>query len=69
MATLSLQFKGKTFHRYSLKNGVSLLIGRQNSNDVVIDNAAVSETHARIFSKAGEFYIEDQAISFSSKGL
>ena len=35
------------------------MIGRRSSYEIVIDNAAVSETHARIFSKGDDFYIED----------
>ena len=59
MATLLLGFKKKILRRYALEKGASIVVGRRGSNHVVIDNAAVSDSHARIFSRGGEFYVED----------
>ncbi len=59
MPSLTLLFKGKTVHEYSLLPGCSLTIGRKESNDVVIDNLGVSGFHARIDSVLSQFTLVD----------
>jgi len=48
MPTLKLQFKDTIIGEYPLEPGSSLTIGRRESNNVVIDNMAVSGTHAKV---------------------
>jgi pSer/pThr/pTyr-binding forkhead associated (FHA) protein len=48
MATLLLQLKNKILGEYPLKAGASLTIGRRDTNDVVIEDPAVSGHHAKI---------------------
>ena len=45
--------------RYQIGIGQSLTIGRNESNDIIIDNLAVSANHARIESVSASFIIKD----------
>jgi pSer/pThr/pTyr-binding forkhead associated (FHA) protein len=58
MATLYLKFKESVLKELPLKSGITT-IGRAESNDIHIDNMAVSGNHARIIGKADAFIIED----------
>lgn len=58
MATLYLKFKESVIKELPLKSG-STTIGRAESNDIHIDNMAVSGNHARIIGKGDTFTIED----------
>lgn len=59
MPVLTLQFKEKAIQDYPLAIGQNCTIGRKASNDIVIDNMAVSGTHARIEAVASTFVIRD----------
>jgi len=59
MPTLTTRFKDKILNRYSIKKEISLSIGRLGNNNIVIDNAGVSESHAQILTKGDHFCIED----------
>jgi len=48
MVTLTLIYDKKKLKKYALKKGESLTIGRKNTNNVTIDNVAVSGAHAEI---------------------
>jgi len=56
MPTLVLKFKENVLARFQLQQGQSLNIGRRKTNDVVIDNLAVSGHHAKIDS-VGEGFV------------
>jgi pSer/pThr/pTyr-binding forkhead associated (FHA) protein len=59
MPTLTLQLKNKSLGEYQLQKGVSLSIGRRDTNDVVIDDPAVSGHHAKIDSLGDRFVLID----------
>ena len=59
MPTLTLKFKEKTVGKYKLKKGDALTIGRRETNDVVIENLAVSALHAKIDSVDDGFLLTD----------
>jgi pSer/pThr/pTyr-binding forkhead associated (FHA) protein len=59
MPTLTLQFKNKSLGEYELQKGVSLSIGRRDTNDVVIEDPAVSGHHAKIDSLGERFVLID----------
>ena len=59
MPTLTLKLKNKPFGEYQLQKGVSLTIGRRNTNDVVIEDPAVSGHHAKIDSLDDRFVLID----------
>jgi pSer/pThr/pTyr-binding forkhead associated (FHA) protein len=59
MPTLTLQFKSKSLGEYELQKGVSLSIGRRETNDVVIEDPAVSGHHAKIDSLGDRFVLID----------
>ncbi len=59
MPLLTLKFKDKVLQSYTLDIGQTLTIGRSDSNDIVIDNLAVSGNHARIDSVSATFIITD----------
>lgn len=59
MPVITLKFKERTIQDYPLAIGQSCSIGRKSSNDIVIDNMAVSGTHARIEAVASTFVIRD----------
>lgn len=48
MVTLTLVYRNKKLKTYALKKGEALTVGRKNTNNVTIDNVAVSGTHAEI---------------------
>jgi pSer/pThr/pTyr-binding forkhead associated (FHA) protein len=59
MAKLILQFKGTTLKEIPIDKS-HLSIGRDQSNDIVIDNLAISRHHAKIFHYSDQyFFIED----------
>ncbi|MDA8428376.1 MAG: FHA domain-containing protein [Geobacteraceae bacterium] len=58
MATLYLKFKESVLKEFPLKDGITT-IGRAESNNIPIDNLAVSGNHARIIGEAHTFIIED----------
>jgi len=47
MPTLTLKFKENELNNYRLEKGKSLTIGRLESNDIIIENLAVSGMHAK----------------------
>ncbi len=59
MPTLSLRYEGEWVNGYLLKDGMTLKIGRNTSNDVVIDNRGVSGYHAKIDGVNGRFLLTD----------
>ena len=59
MPTLLLQLKNKTLGEYSLQAGASLTIGRRDTNDVVIEDPAVSGHHAKIDALDDRFVLID----------
>ena len=59
MPTLLLQLKNKILGEYSLQTGASLTIGRRDTNDVIIDDPAVSGHHAKIDSLEDRFVLID----------
>lgn len=59
MPIISLQFKDKKIRDYPIAVGQSLTIGRKASNDIVIDNLAVSGFHAKIDSVSTTFVVRD----------
>jgi len=59
MPTLTLQLKNKSLGEYELKKGVSLSIGRRDTNDVVIEDPSVSGHHAKIDSTGERFVLID----------
>lgn len=48
MLTLTLIYGKKELKKFALKKGEALTVGRKNTNNVTIDNVAVSGTHAEI---------------------
>jgi predicted component of type VI protein secretion system len=59
MPMLTLRFKDVKIRDYPLAVGQALTIGRKHSNDIVIDNLAVSGSHARIEPVATTFVLRD----------
>jgi len=59
MPTLKLSFRDKLIGSYPLQKGNSMTIGRQKSNDIVIENLAVSSHHAKIDSVGEAFVLID----------
>jgi pSer/pThr/pTyr-binding forkhead associated (FHA) protein len=59
MPTLLLQLKNKILGEYPLQKGASLTIGRRETNDVVIEDPAVSGNHAKIDSLGDRFVLTD----------
>lgn len=59
MPLITLRFKSIKLRDYPLAAGQTLTIGRKHSNDIVIDNLAVSGNHARIESVATTFVLRD----------
>ena len=59
MPTLTLQFKNKSLGEYELQKGVSLSIGRRDTNDVVIEDPSVSGHHAKVDSLGDRFVLID----------
>jgi pSer/pThr/pTyr-binding forkhead associated (FHA) protein len=59
MPLIILKFKDKVIQEYPMEIGQTLTIGRHESNDIVIDNMAISGEHARIDSVSATFIITD----------
>jgi pSer/pThr/pTyr-binding forkhead associated (FHA) protein len=59
MSQLVFKFKDKILGGFSLIDRKKLTIGRHQSNDIVIDNLAVSGYHARVEAKQDGFVICD----------
>jgi pSer/pThr/pTyr-binding forkhead associated (FHA) protein len=59
MPTISLIFKEKVLANYQISKGDTLLVGRNKINDIVIDNLAVSNQHAKIESDGKGFLYVD----------
>ncbi len=59
MPVITLKYKDTVLERYQIGIGQTLTIGRNESNDIVIDNLAVSANHARIESVSASFIIKD----------
>jgi pSer/pThr/pTyr-binding forkhead associated (FHA) protein len=59
MPTLTLKLKNKSLGEYQLQKGVSLTIGRRKTNDVVIEDPAVSGHHAKIDCLGDRFVLID----------
>jgi len=62
MPILTLYFKENTLEAYPLEKGQSLTIGRKKSNDIFIENLAVSGHHAKIDSVKDAFILTDLRI-------
>ncbi|MBF0565978.1 MAG: FHA domain-containing protein [Nitrospirae bacterium] len=58
MDKILLKFKEAVLKEMPLDKEV-ITIGRKPTNDVHVDNLAVSGSHARIFKKGDQYYIED----------
>ena len=59
MPIILLQLKNKVLGEYPLKEGASLTIGRRDTNDVVIEDPAVSGHHAKIDALGDRFVLID----------
>jgi predicted component of type VI protein secretion system len=59
MPRLILMFKNKFLSAYPLAQEHGITIGRHNSNDIVVDNLAVSGYHARVDHQSDGFIITD----------
>ncbi len=59
MPMLTLYFKENNLGDYILKKGQSLTIGRKETNDISIENLAVSGHHAKIDSEGDGFKLTD----------
>lgn len=59
MPVIILKFKKKMLRDYPIESGQTFTIGRHESNDIVVDNIAVSAKHARIDSVATTFILTD----------
>ncbi|ALO35483.1 hypothetical protein CMT41_12715 [Colwellia sp. MT41] len=62
MAYLALSVEDVIINKWQLVEGV-LLIGRASSNDIQINDAAVSSTHARLITEPDP-YIDGQLITY-----
>lgn len=59
MAKITVTIKGKKLKEVMLRKEDTLSIGRDPSNDICLENPAVSRHHARIYKQEWPFYIED----------
>jgi predicted component of type VI protein secretion system len=59
MPILTLTFKDNTIGTYQLEKGKSLTIGRKDSNDIPIENLAVSGHHAKIDAVGDGYLLTD----------
>lgn len=59
MGRLILMFKDTILSTYTLTEDQCITIGRHQSNDIIIDNLAVSGYHARIDAEDGVFMVND----------
>jgi pSer/pThr/pTyr-binding forkhead associated (FHA) protein len=58
MATLILKYETKVLKEYPIQKS-SVVLGRAPGNEIVIDNLAVSGSHARVVVEEGKFVVED----------
>lgn len=58
MLKVEVRLQNRVIHHYTLEKS-PVVIGRDPSCDVVVDNALLSRRHARIVSESGKFYVED----------
>jgi pSer/pThr/pTyr-binding forkhead associated (FHA) protein len=58
MPKLSLQFGTAVLKEYALR-AQEVTIGRSPQASIIIDNPAVSYSHARIFWQDGVYYVQD----------
>ena len=58
MARLIFSLENRVLNEIQL-NKARTAIGRRPTNDIQIDNLAISGEHAAILNKSNEFYIED----------
>jgi pSer/pThr/pTyr-binding forkhead associated (FHA) protein len=54
-----LMLKNKNLGKFQLQKGVSLTIGRRDTNDVILEDPAVSGYHAKIDSLGDQFVLTD----------
>ncbi len=59
MPILTLKFKNQAIKEYRLEYGGNVTVGRRSTNDIVIENLAVSGLHAKIDSMDGGFLLTD----------
>lgn len=59
MPTLTLKFKDNALGEFKIEKGQSLTIGRKESNDISIENLAVSGHHAKIDSVGDGYLLTD----------
>lgn len=59
MPIIALKFKEKIIDKFLMESGQTITIGRKESNDITIDNLAVSGIHARIDSVSATFILTD----------
>ncbi len=59
MPILTLKFKNQAIKEYRLEYGSNMTVGRRSTNDIVIENLAVSGLHAKIDSMDGGFLLTD----------
>ena len=59
MPTLTLKFKDNKLGEYPIEAGKSLTIGRKESNDIAIENLAVSGHHAKVDAVGEEYLLTD----------
>jgi len=59
MPVLTLKFKNEFIKDYRLEKGQSMTIGRRTDNNMVIENLAVSGSHAKIDSVGDGFVLTD----------
>ena len=59
MPVLTLNFKDKKIRDYPIAIGQTYTIGRKSTNEIVIDNMAVSGAHARLEPVATTFVLRD----------
>jgi len=59
MPVIEVYFNGKKIAIHTMINGEGCNIGRKKGNDIVIDNLAVSGSHARIESVSTAFVLKD----------
>lgn len=59
MPTLTLKFKDNKLGEYPIEQGKSMTIGRKESNDISIENLAVSGHHAKVDAVGEEYLLTD----------
>jgi pSer/pThr/pTyr-binding forkhead associated (FHA) protein len=59
MAKIQLKFKNAVLKEMPVTEVMLLTIGRKEGNDLVIDNPAISGSHARLVQEDETFFIED----------